>query len=66
MADESSPLSSMTKEDFSSFQFTDREDLVISSFENNLTLNGNKALVCKFSFTSEAGNGVKGAIVFVK
>lgn len=65
MADESSPLSDLSQQDFVDFQLSDRTNLVVSSYDNNVTLNGNKALVCKFSFTSAEGNGITGAIVYV-
>jgi hypothetical protein len=65
MADESYPLSDMTQQDFIDFQFSGYDDLVIISYDNDLTINGNAALVCKFSFTSSEGNGIEGAVVFV-
>jgi hypothetical protein len=65
MADESFPLSDMTQQDFIDFQFSEYTDVVIKSYDNNLTINGNPALVCKFSFSSSDGNTIEGAIVFV-
>jgi len=65
MADPSMPLSDWDKDEFTGFILADYDDLVVASYDNDLTLNGNKALVCKFSFTSDEGNSVAGAIVYV-
>lgn len=65
IADDSWPLSDVSQDDFVGYQLYDRTNVVVSSFDNNIELNGNKALICKFSFTSEEGNGVSGAIVVV-
>lgn len=65
IADDSWPLSDVSQDDFVGYQLYDRTNVVVSSFDNNIELNGNKDLICKFSFTSEEGNGVSGAIVVV-
>ena len=64
-ADESFPVVSMTKQEFADFFLGDLDDLVIISYENNKTLNGNKAVVCKFSFTTHAGNEVTAVFINV-
>lgn len=58
------PLSDFSQQDFVDLMFSDYDDVVITSFDNDLMLNGNKALVSKFSFTTQ-GSEVTGAIVFV-
>jgi len=64
-ADESYPLSEMSQEDFIDFSVGERENLVIDSYDNNTSINGNSALVCKFSFTSPEGNEISAAVVIV-
>lgn len=65
IADDSYPLSDFTQEGFVDLILYGYNNIVITSFDNDLTLNGNKALICKFSFTSDQGNEVTGAITYV-
>ncbi|MFA7672976.1 MAG: hypothetical protein WCY62_03880 [Clostridia bacterium] len=65
MADESWPLSDVSQDDFIGYQLFDRSNVVVTSFDNAVVLNGNKGLICKFSFTSEEGNAITGAIITV-
>lgn len=65
MADSSYPLTAFSKEEFSSYMFSGYNNLNITSFDNDVKLNGNQALVCKFSFTSDLGNDITGATVYV-
>lgn len=65
MGDESWPLSEVTQDDFVGYQLSHLANLVVSSYDNNVVLNGNKSIICKFSFTSEEGNAINGTIVVV-
>ena len=64
-ADDSFPMASMTQQEFAEFMLSDRDNLVIISYENNKTINGNKAVVCKFSFTSPEGIASTGVLASV-
>lgn len=63
-ADPASPLSSYSKEDFIANELADRENLVVSSFDNNRKINGKPALVCKFSFKADSGD-ITAALVLI-
>ena len=63
--DPAAPLNEWAQEDFIASELSDRADLEIISFDNTLEINGNPALLCKFTFTTDGGNAVTCAVVVV-
>ncbi len=60
-----SPLSEYTQEEFLAAELSHYKDIAIKSFENNIQINGKAALVCKYTFTTEGGAALAGALIMV-
>lgn len=64
-ADPAAPLNKWTQDEFVASELDGRKDLKIISYDNNKKINDKPALVCKFSFTSDNGTGITGALILV-
>lgn len=65
VANPAAPLAEWTKEEFISSELSNLKNLSILSYDNNKKINGNPALVCRFTFKTNDGNATAGAIAIV-
>lgn len=64
-ADSVAPLDKWTQDEFVASELDGRKDLKIASYDNNRQINGKPSLVCKFSFTSDKGTAITGALIMI-
>lgn len=58
-------ITSYTQDDLLASNFSNYADAKILSFENDKQIDGKDSIVCKYTFTSQGGNGVAGTLIYL-
>jgi len=60
-----SPFSEWTQEDFVDAELSTYSDVVVTSYENDLQINGNSALVCLYTYKTSGGIATTSSVILI-